>query len=124
MHLNEPGREDWEGFVTGTQAAAAGGVTTVIDMPLNSKPAMTTAALFRDKLAAAKARARTAAAAPAAALAAASDPPLYRPPAARQGKLFVDAGFWGGLVPENAENVTALNVRARAACVRACAVVL
>ena len=38
VHLNEPGRTEWEGFSTGTKAAAAGGVTTLIDMPKNSKP--------------------------------------------------------------------------------------
>src|SRR5580704_7870164 len=42
VHINEPGRTDWEGFSTATQAAAAGGVTTVIEMPLNSIPAATT----------------------------------------------------------------------------------
>src|SRR4051812_37336384 len=42
VHINEPGRTDWEGFATGTRAAAAGGVTTIVDMPLNSIPATTT----------------------------------------------------------------------------------
>ena len=42
VHINEPGRTEWEGFETGTRAAAAGGVTTVLDMPLNSIPATTT----------------------------------------------------------------------------------
>jgi allantoinase len=42
VHLNEPGRTDWEGFWTGTRAAASGGVTTVVDMPLNSIPPTTT----------------------------------------------------------------------------------
>ena len=42
VHINEPGRTDWEGFETATRAAAAGGVTTLIDMPLNSIPATTT----------------------------------------------------------------------------------
>ncbi|PNG99756.1 Allantoinase, partial [Tetrabaena socialis] len=49
IHLNEPGREDWEGITTGTQAAAAGGVTTVIDMPLNSFPVTTTIAQLEAK---------------------------------------------------------------------------
>jgi allantoinase len=71
VHINEPGRTDWEGFSTATRAAAAGGVTTLIEMPLNSIPATTTAAAFREKLAAAT------------------------------GKLWVDVGFWGGVVPGN-----------------------
>jgi allantoinase len=71
VHVNEPGRTEWEGFSSATRAAAAGGVTTLIEMPLNSIPATTTAAAFREKLAAAA------------------------------GKLWVDAGFWGGVVPGN-----------------------
>ena len=77
-HLNEPGREHWEGFATGTAAAAAGGITTLVDMPLNSDPVTTTAALLRSKVAAAR------------------------------GKLAVDVAFWGGLVPENANDERAL----------------
>src|SRR5687767_9585056 len=42
VHINEPGRTEWEGFATATRAAAAGGVTTILDMPLNSIPATTT----------------------------------------------------------------------------------
>jgi allantoinase len=71
VHINEPGRTEWEGFTTATQAAAAGGVTTLVEMPLNCIPATTTAAAFREKLAAAA------------------------------GKLWVDVGFWGGIVPGN-----------------------
>jgi allantoinase len=71
VHINEPGRTDWEGFSTATRAAAAGGVTTLIEMPLNSIPATTSAPGFRKKLAAA------------------------------EGKLWVDVGFWGGVVPGN-----------------------
>jgi allantoinase len=71
VHINEPGRAEWEGFSTATRAAAAGGVTTLIEMPLNSIPATTTAAAYREKLAAAL------------------------------GKLWVDVGFWGGVVPGN-----------------------
>eukprot|EP00245_Coleochaete_scutata_P003078 TRINITY_DN14392_c0_g1_i1.p1 TRINITY_DN14392_c0_g1~~TRINITY_DN14392_c0_g1_i1.p1 ORF type:complete len:504 (-),score=98.78 TRINITY_DN14392_c0_g1_i1:289-1800(-) len=78
VHLNEPGREDWEGFITGTRAAAAGGVTTLVDMPLNSWPTTTTSEYLNLKLEASK------------------------------GKLMVDVGFWGGLVPDNADNSTAL----------------
>ncbi|XP_057815891.1 allantoinase isoform X2 [Cryptomeria japonica] len=79
VHLNEPGRVEWEGFVTGTKAAAAGGFTTLIDMPLNSVPTTTSKEAFDMKVDAAK------------------------------GRLFVDVGFWGGLVPENAFNNTAID---------------
>jgi allantoinase len=78
VHINEPGRADWEGFSSATRAAAAGGVTTLIEMPLNSVPATTTTAALREKLAAAA------------------------------GKLWVDAGFWGGVVPGNSEELPAL----------------
>jgi allantoinase len=71
VHINEPGRTEWEGFATATRAAAAGGVTTLIEMPLNSIPATTTAAGFHEKIAAAAAQ------------------------------LSVDVGFWGGVVPGN-----------------------
>ena len=72
VHVNEPGRTDWEGFETATRAAAAGGVTTVLDMPLNSVPATTTATALAEKVAAAR------------------------------GKTWVDVGFIGGVVPGNA----------------------
>src|SRR3954470_12905086 len=52
VHVNEPGRTDWEGFATATRAAAAGGVTTIIDMPLNSIPPTTTLAGLNEKVAA------------------------------------------------------------------------
>jgi allantoinase len=71
VHVNEPGRSDWEGFETATRAAAAGGVTTIVDMPLNSIPATTTLDGLKAKLAAA------------------------------EGKLHVDTAFWGGVVPGN-----------------------
>jgi allantoinase len=71
VHINEPGRTDWEGFATATRAAAAGGVTTVVDMPLNSIPATTTLDGLNAKLASVR------------------------------GKLSVDVGFWGGVVPGN-----------------------
>ena len=78
VHINEPGRADWEGFSSATRAAAAGGVTTLIEMPLNSIPATISAAALREKLAAAA------------------------------GKLWVDTGFWGGVVPGNSEELQAL----------------
>ncbi len=71
VHVNEPGRTEWEGYETATRAAAAGGVTTIVDMPLNSIPPTTTLANFEEKLAAAK------------------------------GKCSVDVAFWGGVVPGN-----------------------
>lgn len=71
VHVNEPGRTEWEGFDSATRAAAAGGVTTIVDMPLNSVPATTAAAALAAKRAAAAGRCR------------------------------VDVGFWGGLVPDN-----------------------
>ncbi|HEX5706049.1 MAG TPA: allantoinase AllB [Pyrinomonadaceae bacterium] len=71
VHVNEPGRTDWEGFETATRAAARGGVTTIVDMPLNSLPPTTTREHLRAKLDAA------------------------------EGKCAVDVGFWGGLVPGN-----------------------
>ena len=78
MHINDPGRADWEGFDSATRAAAAGGVTTLVDMPLNSIPATTTVAGLEAK------RAR------------------------RQGRCHVDVGFWGGVVPGNAPELDAL----------------
>jgi len=78
VHINEPGRTEWEGFETATKAAAAGGVTTLVDMPLNSTPVTTTAKNFKEKLKAA------------------------------EGKIFVNCGFWGGIVPDNASDVEAL----------------
>ncbi|HKR02131.1 MAG TPA: allantoinase AllB [Pyrinomonadaceae bacterium] len=71
VHINEPGRTDWEGFETATRAAAAGGVTTLVEMPLNSIPPTTTLENFREKLVAA------------------------------EGQCSVDVGFWGGVVPGN-----------------------
>jgi allantoinase len=71
VHVNEPGRTDWEGFASATRAAAAGGVTTIVDMPLNSLPPTTSVASLRAKRAAAA------------------------------GKCHVDVGFWGGIVPGN-----------------------
>jgi allantoinase len=78
VHMNEPGRTEWEGFATATRAAAAGGVTTVVDMPLNSIPVTTSRAALEAKLAAA------------------------------EGQCFVDVGFWGGVVPGNAVDLPAL----------------
>ncbi|HEY5389581.1 MAG TPA: allantoinase AllB, partial [Solirubrobacteraceae bacterium] len=79
VHINEPGRTEWEGFDTGTRAAAAGGVTTVIDMPLNSIPPTTSVAALA----------------------------LKRDRAAAQAH--VDVGFWGGAVPDNVGELEGLH---------------
>ena len=78
VHVNEPGRTEWEGFASATRAAAAGGVTTIIDMPLNSIPATIDVDALQQK----------------------------REAAARQ--CHVDVGFWGGLVPHNLDQLGAL----------------
>lgn len=78
VHLNEPGRTEWEGFATATRAAAIGGVTTLVDMPLNSIPPTTTREAFAAKRAAAS------------------------------GQCSVDVGFWGGVVPGNAGELAGL----------------
>ena len=69
VHINEPGRTDWEGFNTATKAALAGGITTLVDMPLNSSPVTTTVKAFEEKLSAA------------------------------EKYLHTNCGFWGGVVP-------------------------
>ncbi|GAA1947753.1 allantoinase AllB [Kitasatospora viridis] len=79
VHVNEPGRTEWEGFATGTRAAAAGGVTTIIDMPLNSIPPTTTVANLATKRAVA------------------------------QGQAWVDLGFWGGAIPGNTGDLEGLH---------------
>lgn len=78
VHLNEPGRTEWEGFYTGTQAAAFGGVTTVVDMPLNAIPPTTTVANLDKKISAA------------------------------HGKCWVDVGFYGGVIPGNSHELKGL----------------
>ena len=78
VHLDEPGRTEWEGFETGTAAAAAGGIATIVDMPLNSVPVTTTPAALAEKRDAAV------------------------------GKLAVDVAYWGGAVPENLGSLAAL----------------
>lgn len=78
VHINEPGRTEWEGFATATTAAAAGGITTLVDMPLNSSPVTTTVAALEEKK------------------------------TASEGKLRVDCGFYGGIVPGNAPEILPL----------------
>ncbi|MGW4031329.1 allantoinase AllB [Streptomyces sp. NPDC004838] len=78
VHVNDPGRTEWEGFWTATRAAAAGGVTTLLDMPLNSLPPTTTVGRLRAKQDAARSR------------------------------THVDTGFWGGAVPDNVRELRPL----------------
>jgi allantoinase len=78
VHVNEPGRTEWEGFDTATQAAAAGGTTTIVDMPLNTSPVTTTVNSLRQKL------------------------------DATRGKLNVNCGFYGGVVPGNIVDIEGL----------------
>src|SRR5688572_15671331 len=78
VHINEPGRTDWEGFDTATKAAIAGGLTTLVDMPLNSAPVTTTVGNFEEKLAAAK------------------------------NNLHTNCGFWGGVIPGNENEIEPL----------------
>ncbi|MFD6553933.1 allantoinase AllB [Streptomyces sp. NPDC058398] len=79
VHVNDPGRTEWEGFWTATRAAAAGGITTLIDMPLNSLPPTTTVDHLRTKRDVARSRAH------------------------------VDVGFWGGALPGNVEDLRPLH---------------
>ncbi len=79
VHVNEPGRTEWEGFATATRAAAAGGVTTIVDMPLNSLPPTVDVAALEVKRAAAA------------------------------GRCAVDVAFWGGAVPGNEHRLRALH---------------
>jgi allantoinase len=79
VHVNEPGRTEWEGFASATRAAAAGGITTILDMPLNSIPSTVNAAALEVK--------RTAAA----------------------HQVYVDVGFWGGAVPGNLGDLRGLH---------------
>ena len=78
VHVNEPGRTEWEGFDTATRAAAAGGITTIVDMPLNAVPSTTSVEGLEAKQAAAR------------------------------GRVHVDVAFWGGVVPGNADELDAL----------------
>ncbi|MBW4891843.1 allantoinase AllB [Mucilaginibacter sp. HMF5004] len=78
VHINEPGRTDWEGFNTATKAAIAGGLTTLVDMPLNSAPVTTTVGAYNLKLSAAK------------------------------QQLHTNVGFWGGIIPGNTKQIKPL----------------
>jgi allantoinase len=79
VHVNEPGRTEWEGYATATRAAAAGGVTTIIDMPLNSIPPTCTVEALEIKQKAAR------------------------------GQCHVDVGFWGGAIPGNLGDLRGLH---------------
>jgi allantoinase len=78
VHINEPGRTAWEGFDTATKSAIAGGITTLVDMPLNSSPVTTTVKAFNEKI------------------------------KASFGKLHTNCGFWGGVVPGNEKEIEPL----------------
>jgi allantoinase len=78
VHINEPGRTEWEGYETATRAAAAGGVTSLVDMPLNCIPVTTTAEALEQKLNACR------------------------------NKCYVDVGFWGGVIPGNSPDLPGL----------------
>ncbi|HEU5111693.1 MAG TPA: amidohydrolase family protein, partial [Acidimicrobiia bacterium] len=78
VHVNEPGRSHWEGFSTATKAAAAGGTTTIVDMPLNSIPPTVSVDALSEKRAAA------------------------------EGKLWVDVAFWGGFIPGSEDQIRPL----------------
>lgn len=78
VHINEPGRTTWEGFETATKAALLGGITTLIDMPLNSSPVTTTSAAFSAKK------------------------------ASYEGKLYAHTGFWAGVIPHHLHELAAL----------------
>jgi allantoinase len=79
VHVNEPGRTEWEGFASATRAAAAGGVTTIVDMPLNAVPPTVDPAALK----------------------------LKREAAA--GQCAVDVGFWGGAIPGNIDELARLH---------------
>ncbi|MBC7946469.1 MAG: allantoinase AllB [Chitinophagaceae bacterium] len=78
VHINEPGRTEWEGFETATKSAIAGGITTLIEMPLNASPVTTTVAAFTKKLEVAN------------------------------GKAHCNLGFWGGIIPGNEKEIDPL----------------
>ena len=78
VHINEPGRSEWEGFDTASRAAIAGGVTTLVDMPLNASPVTTTGKAFDEKI------------------------------SSTNGKLHCNCGFWGGVVPGNEKEIPVL----------------
>ncbi|HWR33973.1 MAG TPA: allantoinase AllB [Chitinophagaceae bacterium] len=78
VHINEPGRTEWEGFDTATMAALNGGITSLVEMPLNASPVTTTVKAFNEKIKAA------------------------------EGKLHVNCGFWGGIIPGNEKDIDPL----------------
>lgn len=75
VHINEPGRTDWEGFDTATRAALAGGITSLVDMPLNSSPVTTTVSALQEKINAA------------------------------ETQLHTNCGFWAGIIPGNEKEI-------------------
>lgn len=79
VHINEPGNEEWEGFATGSRSAAAGGITTIIDMPLNSIPCTLTRKALKVKI------------------------------EAGEKNSIIDFALWGGATPDNLDNLEELN---------------
>jgi len=78
VHINEPGRTDWEGFDTATKAALAGGITSLVEMPLNASPVTTTVKALEEKIKAA------------------------------EWKIHTNCGFWGGVIPGNEKDIEPL----------------
>ena len=78
VHINEPGRTEWEGFNTATKAALAGGITSLVEMPLNASPVTTTVGSFEKKI------------------------------ASTDSNLDCNCGFWGGIVPGNENEIEPL----------------
>ncbi|MGQ0739735.1 MAG: allantoinase AllB [Bacteroidota bacterium] len=78
VHINEPGRTEWEGFDTATKAALAGGITSLVEMPLNASPVTTTVRAFEEKI------------------------------KTTEGKLHCNCGFWGGIIPGNEKEIESL----------------
>ena len=93
VHINEPGRTDWEGFDTATKAAIAGGITTLVDMPLNSSPVTTTMKAFDEKVKAATVT---------------LSPELAEGTKGDSTKLHCNCGFWGGIIPGNEKDIEPL----------------
>lgn len=91
VHINEPGRTEWEGFDTGTKAAIIGGITSLVEMPLNASPVTTTVEAFEKKLEAADGQTGT-----------------VRPAGKVRSKLHCNCGFWGGVIPGNEKDIEPL----------------
>jgi allantoinase len=98
VHINEPGRTEWEGFDTATKAAIAGGITTLVDMPLNSSPVTTTAEAFDKKIRAATGQAGTSN----------GQTGMGNGQTGTVRPLHTNCGFWGGIIPGNENEIERL----------------